>query len=178
MIAFLDLIDDYNDKERFKELYNTYRGLMAHIASTKTNSHEDIEDILQDAFFYIAKNFNKIGEIDSPKTKYFVSVITEGFAISKYRKEKKHINTLSTEDVIEVDIPYYDFDIYSKVDLNLVIDTLSDEYRNLIYLTYIFGYKSKEIAGIYGLTDSNVRKKIQFAKAEIRNKLESGDKNE
>ena len=178
MIAFLDLIDDYNDKERFKELYNTYRGLMAHIASTKTNSHEDIEDILQDAFFYIAKNFNKVGNIDSPKTKYFVSVITEGFAISKYRKEKKHINTLSTEDVIEVDIPYYDFDIYSKVDLNLVIDTLSDEYRNLIYLTYIFGYKSKEIAGIYGLTDSNVRKKIQFAKAEIRNKLESRDKNE
>ncbi len=107
-----------------------------------------------------------------------MSVITEGFAISKYRKEKKHINTLSTEDVIEVDIPYYDFDIYSKVDLNLVIDTLSDEYRNLIYLTYIFGYKSKEIASIYGLTDSNVRKKIQFAKAEIRNKLESGDKNE
>ena len=70
-----------------------------------------------------------------------------------------------------MDIPYYDFDIYSKVDLNLVIDTLSDEYRNLIYLTYIFGYKSKEIAGIYGLTDSNVRKKIQFAKNEIRNKL-------
>lgn len=171
MIAFLDLIDDYEEKERFKELYNTYRGLMAHIASTKTNSHEDIEDILQDAFFYIAKNFNKVGNIDSPKTKYFVSVITEGFAISKYRKEKKHINTLSTEDVIEVDIPYYDFDIYSKVDLNLVIDTLSDEYRNLIYLTYIFGYKSKEIAGIYGLTDSNVRKKIQFAKNEIRNKL-------
>lgn len=178
MIAFLDLIDDYEEKERFKELYNKYRGLMAHIAGTKTNSHEDIEDILQDAFFYIAKNFNKVGNIDSPKTKYFVSVITEGFAISKYRKEKKHINTLSTEDVIEVDIPYNDFDIYSKVDLNLVIDTLSDEYRNLIYLTYIFGYKSKEIAGIYGLTDSNVRKKIQFAKAEIRNKLESRDKNE
>ena len=178
MIAFLDLIDDYKDKERFKKLYNKYRGLMAHIASTKTSSHEDVEDILQEAFFYIAKNFNKVGNIDSPKTKFFVSVITEGFAISRYRKEKKHNNTISTTDVIETDIPYNDFDIYSKVDLELVIDTLSDEYRNLIYLTYIFGYKSKEIAGIYGLTDSNVRKKIQFAKAEIRNKLESRDKNE
>ncbi len=178
MIAFLDLIDDYKDKERFKKLYNKYRGLMAHIASTKTSSHEDIEDILQEAFFYIAKNFNKVGNIDSPKTKCFVSVITEGFAISRYRKEKKYNNTISATDVIETDIPYNDFDIYSKVDLELVIDTLSDEYRNLIYLTYIFGYKSKEIAGIYGLTDSNVRKKIQFAKAEIRNKLESRDKNE
>lgn len=175
MTAFLDLIDDYEDKDRFERLYNKYRGLMAHIASTKTNSHEDVEDILQDAFFYIAKHFNKIGDIDSPKTKCFVSVITEGFAISKYRKEKKYNNTISTEDAIELDIPYNDFDIYSKIDLKIVIDTLSDEYRNLIYLTYIFGYKSKEIAGIYGLTDTNIRKKIQFAKAEIRNKLESRD---
>ncbi len=73
MIAFLDLIDDYEEKERFKELYNTYRGLMAHIARTKASSYEDVEDILQDTFFYIAKNFNKIGEIDLPKTKCFIS---------------------------------------------------------------------------------------------------------
>ncbi len=73
MIAFLDLIDDYNDKERFKKLYNKYRGLMAHIARTKASSYEDVEDILKDTFFYIAKNFNKIGEIDSPKTKCFIS---------------------------------------------------------------------------------------------------------
>lgn len=171
MIAFLDLIDDYEEKERFKELYNTYRGLMAHIAGTKTNFHEDIEDILQDAFFYIAKNFNKIGEIDSPKTKCFISVITEGFAISKYRKEKKYMDILSVGDITETDISYNDFDAYSEIEFKAVIDTLSDEYRNLIYLTYMFDYKSKEIAGIYGLTASNIRKKLQFAKNEIRNKL-------
>ena len=175
MIVFLDLIDDYEDKERFKQLYTQYRGLMAHIASSKTKSKEDVEDILQEAFFYIAKNFNKVGEIDSPKTKCFISVITEGFAISKYRKEKKHINTLSTEEVIAVDIPYNDFDTYSEVDLKIAMDTLRDEYRNILYLTYVFGYTSKEIASIYGLTDSNIRKKIQFAKAEMRNKLESRD---
>ncbi len=171
MIAFLDLIDDYEEKERFKELYNTYRGLMAHIARTKASSYEDVEDILQDTFFYIAKNFNKIGEIDSPKTKCFISVITEGFAISKYRKEKKYMDILSVGDITETDISYNDFDAYSEIEFKAVIDTLSDEYRNLIYLTYMFGYKSKEIAGIYGLTASNIRKKLQFAKNEIRNKL-------
>ena len=143
MIVFLDLIDDYEDKERFKQLYTQYRGLMAHIASSKTNSKEDVEDILQEAFFYIAKNFNKIGDIDSPKTKYFVSLITESFAISKYRKEKKHINTLSTEEVIEVDIPYNDFDAYSEFDLKIAMDSLCDEYRNMLDLTYVFGYTSK-----------------------------------
>lgn len=65
-----------------------------------------------------------------------------------------------------------ELDAYDIAELKLVIDTLSDEYRNILYLTYIFGYKSKEIAQIYNMSDSNVRKKIQFAKKEIINKLE------
>lgn len=178
MIAFLDLIDEYEDKEKFKQLYNRYRGLMAHIASAKTNSPEDVEDILQDAFFYIAKNFHKIGDVDSPRTKCFVSVITESFAINKFRKEKKNSHNISAEEIMETGIPYNDFDVYEKAELKMAIDKLSEEYKNLIYLTYVFGYKSKEIADIYGLTASNIRKKIQFAKAEIRKQLESGENNE
>ncbi len=175
MIAFFDLIDNYEDRERFKQLYEKYRGLMAHIAGSKAETPEDVEDILQDAFFYIAKNFDRVGTVDSPRTKCFVSVITEGFAISRYRKEKKYINTLSSDEIMESEIPYNDFDVYSKVDLAIIIDSLNEEYKNLLYLTYIFGYKSKEIAAVYGLTDSSIRKKIQNAKAEIRKKLESRD---
>lgn len=81
MIAFLDLIDDYENKERFKQLYHKYKGLMAHIASKKVESQEDIEDVLQDSFLYIAKNFSKVGDINLNSTKRYVAVITEGYAI-------------------------------------------------------------------------------------------------
>ncbi len=175
MIAFLDLIDNDKDKERFEQLYNKYRGLMAYIINEKVHTKEDVEDVLQDAFFYIAKNFNKIGDINSSQTKSFICVVTEGFAISKFRKEKRHMNNIPFDEVYTPNSSYNDdFDIYNKSDLKMIINTLSDEYKNILYLTYAFGFKSKEIANIYGLTDSNVRKKIQFAKAKVRNKLEKG----
>lgn len=171
MIAFLDLIDNDKDKERFEHLYNKYRGLMAYIINEKVHTNEDVEDVLQDVFFYIAKNFDKITDVDSAQTKSFICVVTQGFAISKFRKEKRHMNNIPFDETFETNASYDDFDMYNRADLKIILNSLSDEYRNLLYLTYTFGFTSKEIAKIYGITDSNVRKKIQFAKAKIRNEL-------
>ena len=145
---------------------------MAKVASEKISTKEDIEDVLQDAFFYIAKNFHKIEDVDSPRTRHFVCVITEGFAISKYRKEKKYINALTLDEAIDVDSADINFDLYEVAELEMALDSLSDEHKNLMYLTYVFGYSSKEITSIYNMTDANVRKKIQFAKIALRNKLD------
>lgn len=171
MIVFLDLIDDSNDKKRFEQLFYKYKGLMAHIAYEKFSNTEDVEKILQEAFLYIAKNFDKVGEINSKRTKCFVSVITEGFAIDKYRKEKKNLNNIPIENII-LDEKSINFDLNSQIELKTAIDSLNDEYRNFLYLKYVFGYKSKEIAELYNITDAYVRKKIQFAKIEIKNQLE------
>ncbi|MCM1286488.1 MAG: sigma-70 family RNA polymerase sigma factor [Acetobacter sp.] len=172
MIAFLDLIDSDENKKQFEYLYYKYRNLMAFIAQENLSNQEDVEDAVQDAFIYIAKNFDKIDDVDSKQTKSYISVITKGFAISKYRKERKYINDISTEDMNEYVLEDSAFDIYDKTELIMIIDTLDEEYRNLLYLTYVFGYKSKEISKMFGMSDSNVRKKIQFAKADLRNKLE------
>lgn len=171
MMAFLDLIDDSSERERFRLLYNKYKGLMANIAYSRLSTQEDVEDVLQDSFFYIAKNFNKIGDIDSSQTKCFVAVITEGFAISKFRGLKKYLNTVSIDEIYDKNISDSEFNVFDESDLKMVVDTLNDEYRNMLYLKYVFGYRSNEIAELYGITDSSVRKKIQFAKSEIRNKL-------
>lgn len=170
--VFLTLIDDYDDRERFKKLYGKYRGLMAKVASEKVYSKEDIEDVLQDAFFYIARNFSKIGEVDSQRTKNYLCVITESFAISKFRKEKKYLNTASFDETADIEPAEIDFNLYDAAELEIALESLSDEYRNLMYLTYVFGYSSKEIAALYHITDSNIRKKIQFAKERLKNLLE------
>lgn len=177
MIAFLDLIDDYEDKERFKQLYFKYKGLMAHIACEKVNSQEDIEDVLQESFLYIAKNFSKVGDINSNSTKRYVAVITEGYAIKKYNNERKqlyHLNDINEIDLDNIISDEY-FNAYDKADLRMIINRLNDEYRNLIYFTYVLGYTSKKISEIYELPADNIRKKLQFAKLEIKKNLESWD---
>ncbi len=148
---------------------------MAKVASEKISSKEDIEDVLQDAFFYIARNFSKIDEVDSQRTKNYLCVITESFAISKFRKEKKYLNTSSFDETADIRPAEIDFDLYDAAELEIALESLSDEYRNLMYLTYVFGYSSKEIASIYNITDSNVRKKIQFAKVRLKNLLEGNN---
>lgn len=144
MIAFLDLIDDYEDKECFEQLYYKYRGLMAHIASEKTASQEDVEDVLQESFLYIAKNFSKVRDVYSNSTKRYVAVITEGYAIKKYNNERKQLYNLNDVNEIDVDNTISDeyFNAYDKADLRMVVNSLNDEYRNLIYFTYVLGYTS------------------------------------
>ncbi len=42
--VFLNTLDEQSDKDRFTELYNTYKDLLYWIALKKTNSREDAEE--------------------------------------------------------------------------------------------------------------------------------------
>lgn len=137
---------------------------MAHIACEKVNSQEDVDDILQKSILYIAKNFSKVGDINSNSTKRYAAVITEDYAIKQYKNERKKLYHLNDVNEIDVDniISNEYFNVYDKYDLRMVINRLNDEYRNLIYLTYVLRYTSKEISGIYGLSADNIRKKFSL----------------
>lgn len=171
MIAvFLSLIDSESDKEKFTELYNTYKDLLYWIALRKTNSVEDSEECVQETFFYVAKHFEKIGDIKSKRTKCYLSTIVTGFAIDIYNNSKK-VNTVSLDDENSADIQYYED--FEKAELLTAFDNVLDEESKIyFYLKYIYKYKSSEIAEIYNVKDSYVRKKLQYAKEKLRKHLE------
>ena len=79
--VFLSLIDSESDKEKFTELYNTYKDLLYWIALRKTNSVEDSEECVQETFFYIAKHFEKISDVKSKRTKGYLSAIVTGLSL-------------------------------------------------------------------------------------------------
>lgn len=171
MIAiYLSLIDSEGDKEKFTELYNTYKDLLYWIALRKTNSVEDSEECVQETFFYVAKHFEKIGDVKSKRTKGYLSAIVTGFAIDIYNESKK-VNVVSLDGEQTVDIEYYED--YEKTELLTAFDNaLDEESRIYFYLKYIYGYKSSEIAQIYKVKDSYVRKRLQYAKEKLRKHLE------
>lgn len=171
MIAiYLSLIDSESDKEKFTELYNTYKDLLYWIALRKTNSIEDSEECVQETFFYVAKHFEKIGDVKSKRTKGYLSAIVTGFAIDIYNDSKK-VNVVSLDGEQTVDIEYYED--YEKTELLTAFDNaLDEESRIYFYLKYIYGYKSSEIAEIYKVKDSYVRKRLQYAKEKLRKYLE------
>ena len=168
--VFLSLIDSARDKEKFTELYNTYKVLLFWIALRKTNSVEDSEECVQETFFYVAKHFEKISDVKSKRTKGYLSAIVTGFAIDIYNNSKK-VNTVSLDDEDSADIQYYEN--FEKTELLTAFDNILDEESKIyFYLKYIYKYKSSEIAEIYKVKDSYVRKRLQYAKEKLRKYLE------
>lgn len=172
-MMFLNLLDTQEEKDGFLELYDTYKDLLYWIALKKTNSIEDAEECVQETFFYVAKHFDKIGEIKSKRTKCYLSTIVTGFAIDIYNDFQKS-ELISNDDNELRDIEY--FENFEKVELTAAFDDILDEESKIFfYLKYIYNYKSSEIAEIYNVKDSLVRKKLQYAREKLKQYLIQGE---
>lgn len=173
IMMFLNLLDTQEEKDSFLELYDTYKDLLYWIALRKTNSIEDAEECVQETFFYVAKHFDKIGEIKSKRTKCYLSTIVTGFAIDIYNDFQKS-EFISNDDNELRDIEY--FENFEKVELTAAFDDILDEESKIFfYLKYIYNYKSSEIAEIYNVKDSLVRKKLQYAREKLKQYLIQGE---
>lgn len=160
MIAFLNLLDTQAEKDEFLKLYDKYKNLLYWIAFQKTNNIDTAEECVQETFHYVAKHFDKIDDVESKRTKCYLSVIVNGFAVDVYNKSLK--SDAESKDFENTSAEY--FDNLSKIELQSVFDNvLDDESKIFLYLKYIYHYKSKEIADMYGVKDTYVRKKIQSA---------------
>lgn len=161
----MNLIDTQDDKEKFNLLYEKYKNLLYYIAVCRTHSNEAAEDCVQETFFHIAKHFDKIDKVESDKTKGYLATVVTGFAIDYYNKENK-LNQISTDEST-TDLSY--FESYDTIEIFSAIDkVLSEEEKNYLYLKYVYGYKSSEIAEMYSLSDTLARKKIERAKAKLK----------
>lgn len=167
---YLTLLDTRAEKEKFEDLYNEYKNLLYWIALKRTNNIEDAEECVQETFFYVAKHFDKIDDIKSKRTKGYLSTIVTGFATDVYNEAQKH-KAESLDDEGSDDVEY--FESFDKLELLSLFDKVLDEQSKVfLYLKYVYKYKSSEIAEIYCVNDTFVRKKIQYAKEKLRKNLD------
>lgn len=171
MTAFLTLIDSEEDKSRFCAFYEKYIGLVIWIAKSKLNNNQYLaEECAQETFLYFAKNFSKVGEVESPQTKAFVGVVATTFAIKCFHKE---IEKKSSEDDLldEKDCDIKALDSFNEIELKNAVDAIDDELKNLIYLKYYFGFKNKEISKLTGESEYLIRKKLATALLNVKKNL-------
>ncbi len=171
LILLLDLIDD-EDKVKFEIVFKKYENLVRYITLKKLNNKELADESAQEAWISIARNFKKIGEPNDVKTKNYIATIANTWANKVYNRESK-INTIEYNDDILADAADTEyFERINTSELAAVITKLPEKQRMFLYLSYIFGYTSKEIGKLYGVSADSVRKTIQFAKIRIRQELE------
>ena len=61
MLIYLQMIEDPADRERFCQLYEAHRNAMYWTAYRILGREADAEDAVQEAFFRLAKNMEKLG---------------------------------------------------------------------------------------------------------------------
>ena len=88
MLSFyLSMFDDIEDKNKFEKLYHDYKFLMLYVANKVTNNSSWAEDIVHDAFYNIANNFDKL-KFESEK-KTVPLILSKKNPVSKYWTKTK-----------------------------------------------------------------------------------------
>lgn len=172
VIPFLDLIDDEKDKQNFEKLYTNYHNLVMGICMQHLKNNQALsEECVQDIYFEIANHIADYPSAETKRAKNKVCMLARSRATDVYRKEFNPKIADCDENYLE-EIEEKFFDRYASVDIANAMDNLSELRRTIIYLSYVYGYTSKEIGEKLGISDSSVRKHIQFAKQDVRKYLE------
>ncbi len=154
------------DRQAFAQLYLKHKDSLYRYAYFKLGNAHDAQDAVADC---VADAYAGISRLKSEKA--FVSWL---FKIL-YRKCCAVLSQNSTrKDVLSldggVDLPVTDDHLAPELEEALAL--LSAEEKDIVLLSVISGYKTREIAEMLGIKHSTVRSKLSRALAKMKNYLE------
>ena len=170
---YLAMLDSEEEKSKFESLYLTYRKLMFHVANGILNDEGLAEDAVHQAFLKIFENFDKVGEISCHKTRSYVVIIVRNAAINMYNSRKRHFAVpieeaafCAAEEKLE---RTDDLDGLAKAVLKLPaiykdVLKLPAIYKDALKLKYVQEFSNAEIAGMLGISEAAVRKRLERAR--------------
>lgn len=170
MLIYMQMIESEEDSSKFTKLYLRYRYLMFSVAKRILGDTYDAEDAVHQAFVSIIDNLGRIKEIDCPKTRSYVVVITENKAIDIIRSRKR----VSPRELDELDCGV-EVPLPGDGGLADAMAKLPARYREVLLLRFDNGYSTRELAGMMDMTEGSVQKLIWRAKAALQKQLEEGD---
>ena len=167
MFVYLAMIDSPDDQAKFERVYHKYRYLMLHVAKQILQNHHDAEDAVHQAFISIIENIEKISEVDSPKTRSFIVIISKRKAIDLLRQNTRRQTLELDEDIAGIEMPC---DLDNPI--AAAIAKLPPHLREVLLLRFDNGFTTREIASMLDISDSGVRKLIARAKRSLQEILE------
>jgi RNA polymerase sigma-70 factor, ECF subfamily len=161
-----------SDKEEFIKSVEEYKGIINKISFAYTNNIDDRNDLKQEILIQLWKSYPKFSH--KSKLSTWIYRVALNTAISNLRKTKRKIRE------VELSKKYYqlpDPSINSEYDDNLkilydLIYRLNDLERAIVFL-YLEDLSYCEIAGIVGISETNVATKLSRIKLKLKNQFNS-----
>ena len=173
----LSTIENEDDRKRLAAFYEKYLYYSLNLAFFILKDKSSAEDAVQDTFQYLAQHPWRILEYEEKSAKWFLSELIRDFSLNIIRKEKgiQKLPIESLDEHLTEDSFITAMEKSQTEDIKEAILQLSQTDQAIIRLFYTYNFKTKEIAGILKLSDSNVRKRLQRARAQLKNIIESGE---
>lgn len=147
------------DKEAFIELMEMHKKLLYVTAKSRINNDEDIADIIQETIMKCFKNIHKIKDPVTFRSWIMKIHINNCNDFIKSRK-----NTLELDEANEEG---YTAEEYKEVEVNQVIETLSEDLRKVIKLFYLEDNSVKDIAGMLNVAEGTVKTRLYRARKKL-----------
>ena len=164
------IIDTLNQQPQqgMELLMETYTGLVFKVISFHLSNPEDIKECTNDTFaeFYFHRASYNAGKASLP---VYLTAIARYLAISRYRKEKKHM-----ENDTLVESPVEDKAIFLaevRADLSRALKSLKPNELQIIRMKYYGGMTISEIANSLQLPYETVKKRHQRSILKLRQAL-------
>ena len=141
---------------------------MFYVAKGILRDGPDAEDAVHQAFLSILENFEKLPEVESPKTQAYVVTVTERKAIDILRAEKSYVETEMDQFSGELPPP-------GESGLEEAIARLPARYREVMLLRYQQGYETKELARMMNIKQESVEKLLWRAKTRLKRIMEEDE---
>ncbi len=167
------LLENDEDREKFRELHLKYRDKMFHVA--KGILHEDslAEDAVQDAFFRVVKTYPKLLRMSDKGARLYLIIAVRHSAI-RIRDKNKH--EVAVEEVYDVspEMVNVEREVESRDEGERMMEcirSLDPKYADVLILQYYYDMSAEEIARVLGITSDNVRTRAHRAREMLKKKI-------
>lgn len=170
--VYLALLDTQAEKDKFIQIYETYRDLMFYVAGQYLPDSADREIAVDAALHALLGVLDSIDDPVGTKTKNLAALVTRNKCIDLVRRK----GGASEESWEEAAGEGQDLSVQASNaadELTLALRTMSEAGRDVLILKYYYGYSGAEIAKILGVSHGSARKRLERAKKELQAVLEA-----
>lgn len=161
------------EQQAFQQLVERYQDLVFTLVLRVLQSREEAEEVTQDVFL---KVYNRLGQFEQrSRLSTWIYTIAYREALDQIRKKKRMLATLSPEDST---LPLVDNTTASPMQslqeqdmqalVSQALGRLRPEDALVLHLFYLQDHSVQEVAGVTGMTTSNIKTKLHRLREQLR----------
>ena len=158
--------------KRIEELYNTYFHDVYLFIYSLSHNEETAQEITQETFFKAMKSINSFN--GSCNIRSWLCTIAKNIFYTQYRKQQRF-----TDEELSADIPDSNISIEDKITdkeqtlaIHRILHKMEEPYKEIFSLRVFSELTFKQIAELFGKTESWARVTFHRAKLKIIDELE------